>query len=147
MIAELFLDGHPPFTFAQLLSYRKGDNDIRAFLNKIDDLQIRVWGWCERTCSFILTGYGHSDVIRITDPPVRYSASFGSLLNLLMFPVTFLPYPLRVRVAVSSSKCLVFAPTGAHRTHEPARPQGPTNGQQVPQAMVRISCAFCVLFS
>jgi hypothetical protein len=42
VVAELFRDGQPPFTFAQLLAYRNGQFDVKHVLDTIDDLPIRV---------------------------------------------------------------------------------------------------------
>jgi phosphoinositide-3-kinase regulatory subunit 4 len=41
-IAELFLEGTPLFTFAQLLRYRKGEFDPIMILEKIENDQIKV---------------------------------------------------------------------------------------------------------
>lgn len=41
VIAEVFLEGHPLFTFAQLLRYRTGEYDPAQTLERIDNLQVR----------------------------------------------------------------------------------------------------------
>lgn len=42
VIAELFMEGTPPFTLAQLLQYRNGDYSLDAYLTQIEDDDIRV---------------------------------------------------------------------------------------------------------
>lgn len=42
VIAELFMEGTPPFTLAQLLQYRSGDYTLDAYLAQIEDDDIRV---------------------------------------------------------------------------------------------------------
>ena len=41
-LCELFTEGHPPFDFSQLLSYRSGDYNPWKVLEKIEDPQMRV---------------------------------------------------------------------------------------------------------
>ncbi|KAL1124299.1 hypothetical protein AAG570_002067 [Ranatra chinensis] len=42
VLAELFLDGHPPFDFSQLLAYRCGEFSLDKYLNKFEDENIRA---------------------------------------------------------------------------------------------------------
>lgn len=42
VMAELFMEGTPPFTLAQLLQYRNGDYSLDAYLSQIEDDHIRV---------------------------------------------------------------------------------------------------------
>lgn len=42
VIAELFMEGTPPFTLAQLLQYRNGEYSLDAYLAQIEDDDIRV---------------------------------------------------------------------------------------------------------
>jgi phosphoinositide-3-kinase regulatory subunit 4 len=42
VIAELFMEGSPPFTLAQLLQYRSGEYSLQAYLAQIEDQDVRV---------------------------------------------------------------------------------------------------------
>jgi hypothetical protein len=42
VIAQLFLDGTPLFTFSQLLSYRKGELDLDKVLSRIQNEGVRA---------------------------------------------------------------------------------------------------------
>ncbi|EEC06819.1 phosphoinositide 3-kinase regulatory subunit, putative [Ixodes scapularis] len=41
VLTELFTEGHPPFDFSQLLSYRSGEYNPSKILEKIEDVQLR----------------------------------------------------------------------------------------------------------
>ena len=41
MIAELFLDGNPIFSFSQLLSYIKGEYNPESLINRINDPSVQ----------------------------------------------------------------------------------------------------------
>ncbi|KAH7959192.1 hypothetical protein HPB49_009161 [Dermacentor silvarum] len=42
VLTELFTEGHPPFYFSQLLSYRSGEYSPAKILEKIDDVDLRA---------------------------------------------------------------------------------------------------------
>ena len=42
VVAELFVEGSPPFTLSQMLRYRSGDYTLEAYLTQIEDEAIRV---------------------------------------------------------------------------------------------------------
>lgn len=49
VLAELFMEGAPPFTLAQLLQYRNGDYTLDGYLAQIEDEGVRVsrsWHTC-----------------------------------------------------------------------------------------------------
>ena len=42
VLAELWMEGTPPFSLSQLFKYRAGEYSPEAYLAEIDDVEIRV---------------------------------------------------------------------------------------------------------
>lgn len=42
VLAELWMEGTPPFTLSQLFNYREGEYSPEAYLSEIEDVEIRV---------------------------------------------------------------------------------------------------------
>ena len=42
VLAELWMEGTPPFTLSQLFKYREGEYSPEAYLSEIEDVEIRV---------------------------------------------------------------------------------------------------------
>lgn len=42
VLAELWMEGTPPFTLSQLFKYREGEYNLEAYLAEIEDVEIRV---------------------------------------------------------------------------------------------------------
>jgi phosphoinositide-3-kinase regulatory subunit 4 len=42
VLAELWMEGTPPFTLSQLFKYREGEYNIESYLAEIEDVEIRV---------------------------------------------------------------------------------------------------------
>jgi hypothetical protein len=42
VLAELWMEGTPPFTLSQLFKYREGEYSMESYLAEIEDVEIRV---------------------------------------------------------------------------------------------------------
>lgn len=42
VLAELWMEGTPPFTLSQLFKYRTGEYNLDSYLAEIEDIEIRV---------------------------------------------------------------------------------------------------------